>query len=85
MIGSIVVFVVALAIVLLALKLLGKSIKILWGVLVNAVVGFIILFVLRAFGVDIEINWLTSILVGLFGLPGIIFILILKYGLNANF
>jgi Na+/H+ antiporter NhaD/arsenite permease-like protein len=45
-IWTVVAFVVAIAIVLLILKLIGKSMKMIWTILINAIVGFIALFVL---------------------------------------
>lgn len=82
MVQSIVVFVIALAIVLLAVKLLGKSIKILWGVLINALAGFIVLFILKFVGIGVEITPLSSIIVGLLGLPGLVVVLIMQLGLG---
>ena len=84
MVPSIVVFVIALAIVLLAVKLLGKSIKILWGILINALAGFIVLFVLRFLGIGVEITPLSSVIVGLLGLPGLVIVLIMQLKLGIN-
>ena len=82
MVQSIVVFVIVLAMVLLALKLIGKSVKILWGILVNALAGFIVLFILRFVGLGVEINPISSILVGLLGIPGLIIVLIMQLGVK---
>jgi len=78
MLQSLVVFVVAVAVVLLVLKLIGKSIKILWGVLINSLIGFIVLSVLKAVGLGVEINLLSAILTGLLGIPGLIIVLIIQ-------
>ena len=78
MISSIVTFAVVLAIVLLILKILGKSIKILGGILINAIVGFFVLAVLKALGVGVAINWISALIVGLLGIPGVILVVVLQ-------
>ena len=78
MLGGIVSFVVVLAIVLLVLKLLGKSVKTLIGILVNAIIGFIVLWVLSLIGVPVSVNWISSLIVGLLGVPGLVIVLILQ-------
>ena len=77
-ISSIVTFAVAIAIVLLVLKIIGKSIKFLVGILINAVVGFIILTVLKALGLGVAINWMSALIVGLLGIPGVILVVVLQ-------
>ena len=71
-------FIVALIVVLLLGKLVFKSIKVVVGFLINALIGFVILWILNHFGVGIPINLLTSAVVGFFGIPGILVLLVLK-------
>ena len=79
MLQSIVIFVVVLAALLLILKLIGKSAKIIIGFLVNALIGFIILTILSLIpGLGITAGWLSSIIVGLLGIPGLVIVLILQ-------
>ena len=75
---SLIVFVIALAVILLVLKLVGKSIKILWGVLINSIVGFIVLTILKAVGLGIEIDLLSALLTGLLGIPGLLIVLVIQ-------
>ena len=78
-IQSIVIFVVVLAIFLLILKLIGKSAKMIIGFLVNAIVGFLVLTILNFVpGIDINVGWISSAIVGLLGVPGLILVLILQ-------
>ena len=85
MIWSIVAFVVIIAIILLILKLIGKSMKIIWSVLVNAIVGFIVLFILNLIpGINLAINWWSGLLVGAFGIPGVILVVILQLVLGVK-
>ena len=84
MTSSIVVFVVVLALILLVLKLIGKSMKIIWTVLINAIVGFIVLFLLNLIpGISLEINWWSALLTGAFGIPGVILVVILQLVLHV--
>jgi inhibitor of the pro-sigma K processing machinery len=48
------------------------------GVLFNSLIGAAILFVLNLIGLKIEINWFTSIIVGVLGIPGVVLLVILK-------
>ncbi len=82
MVNSIIVFAVVLAAVLLVLKLLGKSLKLIVGILINALVGFIVLTVLKAIGLEVAINWVSALIVGLLGIPGLIIVLALQLGLH---
>ena len=77
--GGIIFFIIAVVVVLAILKLLGKSMKIIIGVLVNALVGGLIIWLLNLFGLGIAFNWLNALLVGFLGIPGVILVLILKF------
>lgn len=61
------------------LKLFKVSFKIIWKLLVNALIGGLVLFVLNFIpGVNMPINWLTTILTGLFGMPAVLVIFIVS-------
>ena len=61
------------------LKLFKVSCKIIWKLLVNALIGGLVLFVLNFIpGVNMPINWLTTILTGLFGVPAVLVIFIVS-------
>ena len=72
--GTVMIVVVAVLVVLFFI-LLKSSLKLVFKLLINAVVGFFILFVFnfvgRIVGVTIAVNWVTAIIAGLLGLPGI--------------
>ena len=60
--------------VFVALKLLKVSFKVLWKLLINALVGGVVLWLLNLIpGVDMPINWLTTIATGLCGVPASFF------------
>ena len=61
------------------LKLFKVSFKIIWKLLVNALIGGLVLYVLNFIaGVYMPINWLTTILSGLFGVPAVLVIFIVS-------
>lgn len=52
---------------------------ILWALLANTIIGFIVIFLVNAiFGLGIVYNLLTWIVVAIFGLPAVAIIIILK-------
>ncbi len=63
-------------------KLLAWPIKILWKLVVNAVLGAAILLIVNIvggyFGINIGINPWTALIAGFFGLPGAVFLIIFK-------
>ena len=78
MIPSIVTFAIALAVILIVLKILGKSVKMLTSILINSVVGAIVLYVLHIFIPEITFSWLAALIVGFLGIPGVILVAILQ-------
>ena len=61
------------------LKLFKVSLKIIWTLLVNALVGGAVLYLLNLIpGVSMPINWLTTLCTGLFGIPAVIVIFIVS-------
>ena len=70
----------ALAIGIVLFAILGKVIalplRILWVLITNSIVGAVILWVINLFGVGIEITFVKALIVGIFGIPGVIVVLI---------
>lgn len=71
-------FIFALGVVLIVLKIIGKSMKTLGSILVNAIIGGIVLFVLSMFWPAIQINIISSLIVGFLGVPGVILVVLLQ-------
>ena len=76
---SIIFFIIAVAIGVFILKVLFKVTGSIIGFLINSLVGAIVIGVLNIFGLGIPITWLTSIIVGMFGVAGVLIVLILKF------
>lgn len=67
----------------LLIKLFLKPIRWVFKLLINTAVGFVVLWVLNFFGdffgVTLGLNWINALVVGVFGLPGVVLLLLLKY------
>lgn len=82
-IGIILAFVFGLAILFVGGKLLLVPMKFIGKLLLNAVIGGIVLFVLNLvgepIGLNIGINPFTALVVGILGIPGVILLIILSF------
>ena len=69
---------IAIGIIIFAIlgKLIPLPFRVLWKLITNSIVGAIILWVINLFGVGIEITFLKALIVGVFGIPGVIVVLI---------
>lgn len=76
-------FLVAIIVIFVVVKLLEWPIKMLVKLIINGVIGAIMLFALNIFGkyigISIGINIVTALIAGIFGIPGVIFLVILKF------
>lgn len=80
---TIAIVVIAIIAVFFVLKLLTAPIRLAGKLLINALVGFVALFFLNfagsIFGLSLGINWFNAVVVGIFGAPGVILLLLIKY------
>ena len=80
MLGIAVVGIIA---VILIVKLLSATIRFAFKMLINALVGFAVLFLLNFagefVGLSLGINWINAVVVGVLGAPGVVLLLLLKY------
>ncbi len=79
----IVPFIVGVIILFVILKVLSMPMKIIVKFLINALVGGIVIYVLDLFGVGLALNWITSLIVGFLGVPGVIIVAILQFVLKV--
>lgn len=77
------IILIAIVAAFLLLKLLTAPIRFAGKMLINALVGFVVLFFLNfagsLFGLSLGINWFNALVVGIFGAPGVVLLLLLKY------
>ena len=80
---TIAIIVIEVIAVFLILKLLTAPIRFAAKMLINALVGFVVLFLLNfvggIVGLSLGINWFNALVVGIFGAPGVVLLLLLKY------
>lgn len=82
---GLITFIIVIAAIFLVFKILGWSIKIFFKLLINALIGGVMLFIfnyvfagiLNLSAFSIEINWITALVTGIFGIPGVIVLLII--------
>ena len=77
---NIIVLFIPVLIALLVFRLLFSQVKLIWKIAVNSLSGFLCLWLLNLAsgitGIVFEINFITTLLVGFLGVPGIILLLI---------
>lgn len=78
MVQNMIWFIFALGVVLIVLKIIGKSVKTLASILINALIGALVLWGLSMFWPAIQINIISSLIVGFLGVPGVILVVLLQ-------
>lgn len=75
-------FIGGIILLFIMVKLLAWPLKILFKLVINAVLGAILLLIVNFiggyFGLSIGINPWTALIAGFFGIPGVIFLVIFK-------
>ena len=75
-------FLIALIVLYIVLKIIAAPVKIIMKLMINAFVGGVVLFLINlvgaGFGFVLNITWLTSLIVGIFGVPGVVLVILLQ-------
>ena len=75
-------FLIALIVLYIVLKIIAAPVKIIIKLMINAFVGGVVLFLINlvgaGFGFVLNITWLTSLIVGIFGVPGVVLVILLQ-------
>lgn len=73
-------FLIAAAALFLVVKIFAWPIRMLGKLIINGVLGVILLLIFnfagQYFGLYIQVTWITALIAGFFGIPGIIFLII---------
>ena len=71
----------AIGIIILALimKLVALPLHLFWKFITNSIIGAIMLWACNLFGANIPIDILRALIAGVFGIPGVIAILLYQY------
>lgn len=74
---------IGVAILFVILKLLALPMKLIIKLVINGLVGAAIIFVVNLiganFGFVIDLNWITALIVGILGVPGVVIVAILQF------
>lgn len=80
MLTEILTFLGAMIILFIFLKVISLPIKIIIKLLINALVGGVILFLINLTGlIVIDITWITALIVGFLGIPGVIIVILMHF------
>jgi inhibitor of the pro-sigma K processing machinery len=72
------VAIIAIIVILIAKFLFHAKGKELIGIIVNAIVGFIVIWLINYTGlISIPLNIVTSLVVGILGIPGVVILILL--------
>ena len=75
--------ILAVILLLIFFKVLGKSVKWIVKLLIHVVSGFVILFLVNVLGgiigINLELSLINMLITGILGVPGVILLLIIKY------
>lgn len=74
--------IIAVFLLVLVLKILRVSVGVIWKFFWNGILGLALLFLVNlfgeSFGLSIDMNIINSLIAGVFGIPGIILLLLVK-------
>lgn len=80
---NILALIVPVLIAIFVIKLLLSQVKLVWKLAVNSLSGFICLWLLNLAsgltGIVFEINFITALVVGFLGIPGILLLLVFHF------
>ena len=79
MFEMIIAFAVGIIILALILKLVSIPIRLFWKFITNSIIGALMLWVVNLFGAGVPIDILRALIAGIFGIPGVIVILLYQY------
>lgn len=72
----------AIAVVVVA-KMLAWPVKKITKLILNLVIGVVMIYLVNTFGpsigITIPFNWITALIAGILGVPGVIFLIILGF------
>ena len=79
MFESVIGLAVGIIILALIMKFVSIPIHLFWKFITNSIVGAVMLWVVNLFGANIPIDIIRALIAGVFGIPGVIVILLYQY------
>ena len=68
----------AIVLVIIVLILIRSPLRRAAKVMLNSALGFFVMIGLNYAGLDVAINWVTTLCAGIFGLPGLVLVIIVQ-------
>lgn len=72
-------FAVGLVVLCLVGKIISLPLQLVWKLITNSIIGAILLWVVKIFAVKVQITFLSALIAGFFGVPGVIAVLLYTY------
>ena len=69
-------YLIGIGVLFILLKLISLPMRIIGRLVINSILGFALIFVLGFFGITLALTWWGYLIIGLFGIPGVIFIVL---------
>jgi len=77
--SMVIVFFIGLVVLYVIGKVVSLPMRLLWKLITNSIIGGIMLWVINLFGVGLQINLINALIAGIFGIPGVIGLIIYKF------
>ena len=81
--NTVLLLALAVIVVIVLIRVISAPIKLIFKLLINTVIGFAVLYLVNLigqnFGITIEMNLLHAVIVGIFGIPGVIVLILLQF------
>ena len=79
MMEIIVAFAVGILVLALMAKLVTMPLHLVWKLVTNSIIGAVMLWVVNLFGAGVDITIFKALVAGVFGVPGVIGVLLFQY------
>ena len=80
--NTVLLLALAVIVVIVLIRIISAPIKLIFKLLINTAIGFGILFLINLigqnFGFQLEMNLLHALIVGIFGIPGVVVLILLQ-------
>ena len=72
-------FIVGIIVLFILLRVLSLPFRIVWKLITNSIVGALMLWVVNLFGLGIDITFFKALIAGLFGVPGVLVVVLAHF------
>lgn len=72
-------FIVGIVVLYILLRIMSLPFRIVWKLITNSIVGALMLWVVNLFGLGIDITFFKALIAGVFGIPGVLVIVLAHF------